>query len=270
MVRALRGVAAAAFLLSLTACASRGTTPPAASPSPAAGTTSAPAASAATSGTRVTVTSTLDGRTSLPKRLLWEVTPTVTDGGSVDRIEFYIDGKLGWVEHSAPYDYSDDGGNLVTTFLPAGRHEFRAVATLADGTSAADEVTATVSDPPPPPATWRGVTWARTISGGDPSADGIWTIAAEPFGWHIADPQGGGANQDLDWAGPDRVRLYAYINEPVLGDYQYGGAFCEAPDPTHDYRYRISADGRTLTLAPASTDPCGGRAFILTGTWKRR
>ncbi|MBI1376512.1 MAG: hypothetical protein GC157_03380 [Frankiales bacterium] len=273
--RSTRLIAAAALALSSAACGtSTGSLPPrpstASAPAPSSASPSASdSGSSSASASGVTITSTLDGRTTLPKRLPWEATPVVTGSAAVDNVSFYIDGRLGWVEHNAPYDYSNDGGNLVTTFLPAGRHTFRAVVTLSDGTSADDVVTATVSAPPAVPDAWKGITWARTVSGGDPSADGVWTITAETFGWHIGDPQGGGANQDLDWTGPGRVKLWADINEPVVGQYQYGGAFCDEPDPVHTYTYRISGDGNALTLAPLSPDPCGGRAFILTGTWHR-
>ena len=231
-------------------------------PSTAAATSTAPAST-------LSVTSTLDGRTSLPARILWEVTPIVTGTATVKSVEFFIDDQLAWRENNPPYDYSDDGGRLVTTFLPAGPHTFRAVATLTDGTTGTDQITATMATPPAIPKAWRNVTWSRKISGGDPSADGTWTITAQPYGWHISDPQGGGANQDLDWTSPTRITIRAYLNEPVLGQYQYGGAFCEEPDPAHVYRYRINPTRTTLTLTPNGTDPCQGRAFILTGTWQR-
>jgi hypothetical protein len=96
---------------------------------------------------QVTVKSSLDGLTTLPVRLHWQATP-VAASAPVTQALFQFDGKDAWLEHNAPYDYGDDGGWLVTTFLTPGTHTFTVRIDTADGQSATDTVTATVSAPP--------------------------------------------------------------------------------------------------------------------------
>lgn len=225
------------------------------------------ATSTVAQSTTVKVTSSLDGLNVLPTRLPWTVVPQVSGGSgagsSVSEVDFSIDGQAAWVEHAAPYAYGSEGNVLVTTFLKPGPHTFTAHVVTADGTSADDTVTARVQPSPPVPAALLGVTWAR-------QAGGRWTITAKPFGWFFGDPQGGGANQDVSYPAPGRVIVRAYIEEPPVASYQYGGAFCEAPDPTVPYVYTISPNGKTLKFTAVGKDGCAGRNSLLQGgAWSR-
>jgi hypothetical protein len=73
-------------------------------------------------GARFGVTSTLDGRSTLPHRIHWQAFPKPS--ASVTEVDFLIDGKQFWVEHNTPYFYGDDGNYLVTSFLAPGPHAF--------------------------------------------------------------------------------------------------------------------------------------------------
>ena len=48
-----------------------------------------------------------------------------------------------------------------------------------------------------------------------------------------------------------------------------GGGFCYEPDPLGTWTYSAADGGKTLTLRPASHDPCPDRTAILAGTWTR-
>ena len=48
------------------------------------------------------------------------------------------------------------------------------------------------------------------------------------------------------------------------------GGFCEDTDPLATWTYTVANDGKTLSLHPTGHDPCGDRAAILEGTWRRR
>ena len=233
---------------------------------------SSSASASASASTTIKVASSLDGLKVLPTRLAWTVAPKVSggsaSGSAVAKVEFMIDGAAAWVEHSAPYAYGSEGNLLVTTFLKPGTHTFTSHVATADGTTAEDTVTAAVQPSPPVPSVLLGVTWARQVSSMD--LPGRWTITAKPFGWFFGDPQGGGANQDVSYPSPGKVIVRAYIDEPPAGKDLYGGGFCEPPDPTTTYAYRITADGKTLTFTAISKDGCAGRNNLLQGgTWSR-
>ena len=111
------------------------------------------------------VASTLDGKTVLPHRIHWVALPTLP--AQIKEVDFLIDGKVAWIEHGAPYVYSDnDGphrGYLVTSWLSPGKHRFSVRAHAGDGLDAEDTVVAGVGQPPEVPADLAG-TWRRTIT----------------------------------------------------------------------------------------------------------
>src|SRR5438045_4486884 len=120
----------------------------------------------AATSTPIKVSSTLDGKTVLPHRIHWLGYPSFAQS-KVAKVEFLIDGRLAWVEHSAPYVYgSDDNGRregyLVTSWLSPGKHRFAVRVTGKDGTTGNDTVVARVLPAPAPPAALSG-TWQRTI-----------------------------------------------------------------------------------------------------------
>src|SRR5579859_6621171 len=85
------------------------------------------------SSARFTVTSTLDGLSSLPHRIHWQAVPKPS--AAVSEVDFLIDGKVFWVEHVSPYFYGDDGNYLVTTFLAPGPHASPCGRSMRTGTS---------------------------------------------------------------------------------------------------------------------------------------
>ena len=89
----------------------------------------------------LTVSSTLDGRTLLPQRIHWTVMPGALH---VKVVDFFIDGRLAWVEHAAPYTFGGDGHWLDTSLLRPGVHTFTTRAVMTAGGSAVDTVTARV------------------------------------------------------------------------------------------------------------------------------
>jgi hypothetical protein len=208
------------------------------------------------------ITSSFDGKTVLPIRIHWTAHPNIP-ASNVAEVDYLIDGRLGWVEHNAPYFYGSDGNWLVTTFLKPGRHTFTVRVVTTSGAKATDAVVARVLPAPAPPSALVG-TWARDVPTGD---HGRWTITINSIGWLFGDPHGGGQNQDVSYPGPGKVLVRASIEEPVVGKYKRGGAFCNGePDPPGLYRYSVSSDGSTLTLAAAGND-C--RSGLIQGTWTR-
>ena len=82
------------------------------------------AAAPAQHATTYKVTSTLDGKKVLPRRIVWtvSVSPTFPKSGLVD---FLIDGKtVGFNYIKTSETYPDTGGYLVTTWLKPGTHTF--------------------------------------------------------------------------------------------------------------------------------------------------
>jgi hypothetical protein len=123
------------------------------------------AASGATAyGSTWKVTSTLDGKNLLPRRVAWTAsTPglprsELKSGG----IGFLIDGKIVGFTDEQPYTFPDHGGYLVTTWLKPGAHTFTVRAHAKDGTIIEDNVTARTVAPAAPPAALAG-TWKRTV-----------------------------------------------------------------------------------------------------------
>src|SRR5271156_4835072 len=88
----------------------------------------APAAPAPPAAVTFKATSTLDGKTVLPRHLRW-VASTTLPASQVATVSFLIDGTVRWVETEPPYVYSNNDGNghfgyLVTTWLTPGQHRF--------------------------------------------------------------------------------------------------------------------------------------------------
>ena len=135
--------------------------------------------------TPVKVTSTLDGKTVLPRRIRWIATPTIP-ASQVSKVQFFIDGgKPRWEEEHAPYTYGEDENGrhqnyLVTSWLTPGRHRFTVRVLTVDGRKAQSTVVARVLPAPAPPATLAG-TWRRAIAdtSGAPAA-GSDSVAHQP------------------------------------------------------------------------------------------
>jgi hypothetical protein len=76
---------------------------------------------------------------------------------------------------------------------------------------------------------------------------GRWRITINRVGWLFDDPHGGGQNQDVSYPSRGRVTIRSSIEEPILGQYNRGGAFCGIePDPPVTYSYAVSKHHRRL------------------------
>jgi hypothetical protein len=225
-------------------------------------------------GARFTVTTTLDGLSSLPHRIHWQAFPGVS-AADVSEVDFLIDGKLGWVEHRTPYFYGNDGNWLVTSFLTPGEHAFTVRVITADGHAATKTVKASVTLPPAPPAALAG-TWTHVVTpadvkkatvGGAPPA-GRWRLQISPTGWQLRDPTGSGLLFDVGYGSAQSLQMRPTIEFPPYPN-SIGGGFCMDTDPLGAWTYSAAGGGTTLTLRPVGHDPCSDRIAILAGTWTR-
>jgi hypothetical protein len=253
-------------------------------------------ASASAAKPKLAVTSSLDGKTVLPHRIHWIARANVPQA-QLKRVEFLIDGKLAWIEHEVPYNYSEDEkgthlGYLVTSWLTPGRHRFAVRAIAFDGRKATDTITARVTARPELPAGLAG-TWQRLL--GDTSAapapgtadnptdnyfpSGTYTMVIDPrmiqmrwpgtFRLPQSDQTGEGWIIDSDYtvAGTTLRAMGSVIFKPNNGQAETGW-WCWQDGPSGDYEWSISGDTLTLT-ARDGADPCGNRGFIWSGQWKR-
>jgi hypothetical protein len=239
------------------------------------------------------VTSTIDGRTVLPHRIHWDAQLTLP-GSQIREVDFLVDGRVAWIEHESPYDYADNGGYLVTSWLAPGRHRFEVRAVAKDRRIAIDTITARVLPAPKVPAALAG-TWRRTVtdtsgapapgSAGNPTGTltppGTYTITFERQWIHDVFPcttspcrfvaaTGAGGLFDSDWTpGAKTFYVQGEVTFRVFNDSQrLAGWWCQTWGPSATYRWSVS--GGTLTLAPAGgADACGIRGFIWTGRWTR-
>ena len=78
----------------------------------------------------------------------WAAKAESPDG--IDRVEFFVDGKLTFTERERPYQPDDPG--LDVEELGPGRHELKVIAHSNDGARAEDSVEVTVAGRAPPPA----------------------------------------------------------------------------------------------------------------------
>lgn len=234
------------------------------------------------------VTSTLDGKKVLPHRIHWLAFPRVS-ASQVSEVAFLIDGKVKWVEHNAPYSYSEDGGYLVTSWLSPGTHRFTVRVTGSSGRHGTDTVVARVVAAPEPAAPLAGK-WQRTIPAavpGDPAcgaADavpaGTWTLVFDhrwietiyPGRFDPVESRQtlGGYIIDNDYVpGPTTFQVAGSVTVNLLRDSDpRGGWWCEPGGPSATYSWSVSGD--TLTLAPVGgADKNTQRGGIFTGEWTR-
>ena len=246
----------------------------------------APAAPAREGAKALSITSDIDGKKVLPERSRWLAYPSVP-AAQVAKVDFLIDGKLRWVEHSAPYNYGSDDyhghlGYLFTSWLAGGNHRFTARVTTKAGKTASDTVVARVVPAPAPPASLAG-TWERTVTqqdltksdpqfGGAPPA-GAWQLVFDRAGaWHL-DPGGSGLVNGYDVRG-NVIHVYAPIQMAPFADGQggisrfghhgIGGTDCREDGPFGSYTWSVTGDQLTLT---ALQEGCGQRRAIWEGTW---
>ena len=228
-----------------------------------------------------TVTSSLDHLRTLPHRVHWLAHPSVP-ATQVREVDFVIDGgPVRWVEKRPPYSFSDDGGYLVTSWLPPGRHRFTVRLVTKDGRTTSDTVTALVPAAPRVPAVLTG-TWSREVSGstepGWPNGeyrlrfDRRWIELDHPgpFDPVKSVPTGEGYINYLDWTpSTTRFHVQSSVTLKVQGPKdRVGGWLCEPGGPGADYAW--SVDGDTLTIRPVGgSDACPIRGFVWTGQWRK-
>ena len=234
----------------------------------ACGSTNASQGSASTASHRVTVTSTLDGRSTLPHRIRWIATPGVP-AADVAAVSYLIDGKRMWTENHSPYDYGGDPGSyLVTSFLKPGAHRFTVKVFTVNGKTAADTVTAGVPAAPAPPAALAG-TWKRFIrnqGGENAPPTGHWRLVISSVGWQIYDTAGTGDLLDVVY--PARSVLVVHTGMATgRPRFDQNGWCSNAPGPP--LRYRWAVDGRQLSLRLTGGRPCSGFNGAIGATWTR-
>ena len=221
---------------------------------------------------RLTVTSTLDGHTTLPSRIHWQAFASVP-AAHISKVDFLIDGSLGWEETTSPYVYGRDGNWLVTSFLRPGEHTFTVRVITTDGHMATKTMKASVTAPAAPPAALAR-TWTRVVTPADvtkatsdePPPPGHWRLQIGPTGWQLHDPEGGGQLFDVGYQPGGSMQMRPTIEYPPYGNSNNGG-FCADTDPLWTWTYSVAGHGKTLTIRPAGHDPCGDRVAILAGTW---
>jgi len=218
------------------------------------------------------VSSSLEGKKVLPLRVHWRASAHLPRA-QISRVDFLIDGKVRWIERSAPYFYgADDNGRnrgfLITTWLAAGVHRFAVRIRATKGRVVTRTVKARVQAAPQPPPELAGK-WQRR------AAEGIWELIFDRVGeWHL-DPFGTGlVNQFAVKA--TTLHIYAPIQMAPLinnhttitrdGHHDIGGFDCNPSGPFGTYQWTVS--GLELTLRPM-TEPCRDRRGILTGKWTR-
>jgi hypothetical protein len=213
---------------------------------------------------RLTVTSTLDGLSSLPHRIHWQAFPRPS--ANVSEVDFLIDGKEFWVEHVTPYYYGGDGNYLVTTFLAPGPHAFTVRAVDPSGHTATDTVTASVPIAPRPPAALAGV-WKRysgqpsSCSPGPCLPAGYWRLVISPIGWQVYDTAGGGGLYDVAYLphGLAEIRTGMATGHPKTDL----SAWCNNA-PGSPVRVEWTVHGNLLSFTPIGSQlgSCGFTAFL--------
>jgi hypothetical protein len=215
------------------------------------------------------ITTTLDGKRTLPHRIRWVARPGMAPS-RVSKVEFLIDGKLRWVEQKAPYAYGDDSDWLVTSWLAPGIHRFTVRVTAVHGARASHTTTARVVASPAPPAELAGTVWRHVLAkqGELGSPPGTWTLRIDRVGWRIDPP-----NVDFKDArkGDSNLLDVAYLSAGLVelrgGIWTHprsrkeGNGWCE--DTNQAVRYRWSITGGQLTLALAGPRRCGDQATVL-------
>ncbi len=238
---------------------------------------SSPMASSTPTVTAVSVTTSLDGLSTLPYRLHWEAKPIGFMPDQIIEVDFLIDDQLAWVELKAPYVYGSDGNYLVpSAFLTPGIHTFTVKVQGVGNRNAASTVKEVVVAGTISPNELVNTSWARDVtqedlnksSSGQPPPSGHWSLSIDAKGWTMHDPQGSGGINDVAYPAAGQVIERPSIVEPPYPTGNAGG-WCDQPDPEFLWSYVISKDGKTLTLHPVGKDPCGDRTAILEGTWTR-
>ena len=245
------------------------------------------------------VTSTFNGRTSLPLRSKWIVrvflTPSDTALGAndiyvprdeveapeedIDSVTYIVDNQVRWISRRKPYTYGGWAGYFVTTWLTPGKHTFTAKVKTTDGRTALNTVTATVAKAPAPPAALAGV-WTRDIQTPESELRGKWNLIFDEVGAWVTDPTKTGVVEQISVQGdsiyvfnPIQIGL-ADVGAPAYGAKSISGHVCGdgrgfiLQYPLSSFKWAVKGD--TLTVTHIKTeDNCPARAFLWGGSWTR-
>jgi hypothetical protein len=206
----------------------------------------------------------------------WTAQPLgVTARDTVDRVEFSVDGRVLWIEHTAPYFFNDDYNHLFPWLLGAGRHHLALRLITTGGRTASTTAQVTVVATRQPTALHG--TYTRTVSTADLSRTqrfrnepanqvlpaGKWRVHISDGVFYFDDPSGGGGSEAFI-ALPNRsLTMQGPVNwlEPASRQ----GSFCGV-EPTGTYRWSLHGNELTLT---ARSDRCADRNSMFNGTWRR-
>ena len=220
---------------------------------------------------KLEVTSTLSGKAVIPHRVRWVA--TVKPASTAAKVLFMIDGKVRWVETTAPYVYGDDSDWLVTSWLSRGRHTFVVRAVASDGSRAEAATTAAVAALPRVPAGLANSRWRRVFNKTEAgeAPPGKWAIGITPAGWRIADPAGGANFIDVAYLASGVVEtrggIWTRPREDQEPNVQEGNGWCEDANAPVKFSWKIVGDELTLKLVGPSR--CDGLGSFLSQTWKR-
>jgi len=215
----------------------------------------------------VKITTTLRGKKVLPHRIHW-VARTSLRGSAVSAVTFLIDGKVRWVEQSAPYSYGGDGNWLVTSWLTPGTHRFTARVKATNGRRAAATTRALVVPAPAPPSELNNTQWSRIYTeaeAGD-APPGRWALMIDATGWRIRDPNDEGAWIDVAYVEPGILETRGGIWTRPHNPYE-GQAWCEDTNAPVRFSWRVERD--SLTLALAGESRCADFGPFMSKTWSR-
>jgi hypothetical protein len=217
----------------------------------------------------LSITSSLAAKKVLPHRIHWLAVPKLAPS-KVKQVEFLIDGRTRWIEHSAPYSYGYDGNYLVTSWLAPGKHRFKVRMTTTSGRRATSPTAvARVGRAAAPPQDLAG-SWQRTVAPGelDGAPAGTWTLSIDKVGWSVIAPLGGGL-VDVAYQSASLLEVRGGIRtkpNPPRNNTE-GNGFCDEPFEPVRYSWAVQSD--TLTLTLAGPPRCGQESTLLATQWSR-
>jgi hypothetical protein len=223
------------------------------------------------------VVSSISSGAVLSNALVWTAVAVGVAPTGVGAVQFLIAGRVRWIEHSPPYVFDGDGGELFPWLLGSGPHRLAVRVMSADGHSASTAAPVTVTAEPPVPRALVG-SFVRTVTPGDvrrtarfrrePADEvlpaGRWRIEIAATGViSFDDPRGSGGNEAFVASSGGMLTLEGPAN--WLLPLARQGGFCET-EPTGSYGW--TGTGRTLGLR-AVRDPCADRNSMFDGDWTR-
>lgn len=226
------------------------------------------------------ITSSIRDGAELARPVSWQAKITGAPESDVLSVRFLIDGKVGHVEHEAPYLFAGSGNRLLPGTLNPGSHSFAVDAQLAGGHRLTAASTAIVAkDASAVPAEVLG-RWKRTVTArevqrtasfrkadyGDPLPVGTWKLRIDSGGVaHYVDPT---PTHDVT-VGQVRFEPGGRLvvgNEIPNFPHASEGGFCP---PVGDGTYRWSVQRGQLAVHVVGDHECADRNSFWNGTFTR-